>query len=138
MMQTPFKNDPFALVWTAFKNLYPDKECDVWYDKKERDENCDTVALGETFFDDDGTVTVFVDYELQVKDAVEIFAHELAHVAAGEEAGHGEKWEKAFDAIFTEYNRIGDELFEKHDTLEVMDGRKAEIEVMHEPPKEET
>jgi len=109
----------------------------VWYDKKGQDENYDTVALGETFFDDDGTVTVFVDYELQVKDAVEIFAHELAHVAAGEKAGHGEEWEKAFDAIFTEYNRIGEELFEKHDTIEVMDGRKAEIEVMREPPKEE-
>lgn len=128
-MQTPFENDPFALVWMAFKNLYPGKECKVWYDKKEQDENSETVALGETFFEDDGTTTVFIDYDLQVKDAVEIFAHELAHVAAGEEAAHGEAWENAFDSIFSEYNKIGYELFDKHDTLEVMDGGKAVIEV---------
>lgn len=128
MMKTPFKNDPFALVWTAFKNLFPNKECDVWYDKKEESENCDTVTFGETFFADDGSIIVFIDYDLQVKDAVEILAHELAHVAAGKDADHGEAWEKAFDDIFTEYNRIGDEMFDKHETITAIDGAKCYVE----------
>lgn len=131
-MQTPFENDPFALVWMAFKSLYPATECKVWYDKREQDENSDTVVLGETFFGDDGTATVFIDYDLQVKDAVEIFAHELAHVAAGEEAAHGEAWGEAFDAIFAEYNRIGYELFDKHNIIETIDGKQAVVEVMRE------
>ena len=27
-MESPFLNDPFSLVWEAFHNLYPDKECE--------------------------------------------------------------------------------------------------------------
>ena len=44
-------------------------------------------------------------------DAVEIFAHELAHVAVGVGHAHDAVWEKAFDDIREEYNRIGFELF---------------------------
>ena len=28
-MESPFVNDPFAMVWQAFKNLYPGKDCEV-------------------------------------------------------------------------------------------------------------
>lgn len=49
--------------------------------------------------------------ELNIMDATEIFAHELAHVAAGEGAGHGERWDEEFQRIFDEYNRIGKERF---------------------------
>lgn len=50
---------------------------------------------------------MFVKPSLAVADAVE----ELAHVAVGVDHGHDEAWEKAFDDIFAEYNRIGDALF---------------------------
>ena len=109
-MTTPFKNDPFSLLWIAFQRLYPDKKCNVWYDHKDqKDENGETI-FGETFYSEDGTITVFVDYDLSIKDAVEILAHELAHVAVGEEAGHGEEWELAFDTIFQEYEKVSEEL----------------------------
>ena len=42
---------------------------------------------------------------------VETFAHELAHVAVGVEHEHDSVWEEAFDKIFAEYNRIGEELY---------------------------
>lgn len=42
---------------------------------------------------------------------VEIFAHELAHVATPEDREHGEAWKAAFDRIFEEYNRIAQDLF---------------------------
>lgn len=42
---------------------------------------------------------------------VEIFAHELAHVATPEDREHGGAWKAAFDRIFEEYNRIAQDLF---------------------------
>ena len=43
---------------------------------------------------------------IPVEDATEILAHELAHAAVGLDHDHDAEWEKAFDAIFDEYNRI--------------------------------
>lgn len=54
---------------------------------------------------------IAISAELSITDATEIFAHELAHVAAGEKAGHGERWDEEFQKIFNEYNRIGRERF---------------------------
>ena len=54
---------------------------------------------------------------MDIENATEIFAHELAHVAVGYDAGHGPEWDTAFDAILDEYNRIGDELFGKQKPL---------------------
>ncbi len=121
-MNNPFENDPFAMVWQAFKNLYPDKDCICYFDVLEKNESGDTV-YGETDFQDNGTMYVFVDAGLRLADAVEIFAHELAHVAVGSDADHGELWQSAFDAIFVEYNRIGNELFDKHDKIETINGK---------------
>ena len=110
-MKNPFRNDPFALVWVAFKNLYPDKECEVWWEPNIRvDENGNPV-FGLTDFGEDGSVEVFVVPSLSILNATEILAHELAHVAVGIGHDHDETWENAFDAIFREYNRIGDEMF---------------------------
>ena len=59
-MTSPFQNDPFAMVWQAFKNLYPEKDCICFFDVIEKNGNGDTV-YGETLFHDDGTMYVFVD-----------------------------------------------------------------------------
>lgn len=113
-MKTPFKNDIFALIWQAFKNLYPDKECECFWEPNIRDDKDGNEAFGMTDFAGDGTVTVFVRTSLSISDAATIFAHELAHVAVGFEHGHNEVWKKAFDDIFDEYNRIGNEMFPGH------------------------
>lgn len=68
-------------------------------------------VYGLTDFGDDGTVSVFVKPSLEVADAVEILAHELAHVAVGIEHDHDEVWQEAFNKIFDEYNRIGEQMF---------------------------
>lgn len=68
-------------------------------------------VYGLTDFADDGSVAVFVKPSLEVADAVEILAHELAHVAVGIEHDHDEVWQEAFDKIFEEYNRIGNQMF---------------------------
>ena len=48
---------------------------------------------------------------MSINNAVEIFAHELAHAGVGVEQEHNERWRKAFDDLFDEYNKIGDEMF---------------------------
>lgn len=109
---TPFENDPFSMVWIAFKNLYPDKECDVFWDQHQEDEHKD--EYGFTNFPADGgipQVLVFAEHPVNIQ--TETFAHELAHVAVGPEHEHDEVWEAAFDAIFKEYNRLGDLMFPK-------------------------
>jgi hypothetical protein len=124
MMKTPFKNDIFSMIWIAFKNIFPDKECECFWEPNIRDCDDGTPCLGVTDFDEEsGEVTVFIKPELSVQDAAEIFAHELAHVAVGKENEHNEIWEKAFDDIFDEYNRIGDEMFNRHDAIPVTDGK---------------
>lgn len=106
-MVTPFENDPFSMVWVAFKNLYPDKECEVFWDQHQEDEHRE--EYGFTNFPTDGSIPqVFVFAEHPVNTQTETFAHELAHVAVGPEHEHDEVWEAAFDAIFKEYNRLGD------------------------------
>lgn len=114
-MKSPFENDPFAVMYAGFEKIYPGKKphC-VWVswisgEKEEGD------TYGVTDFENDGTVWIAVVTSLPVKDALEIFAHELAHVAAGHEAEHGPEWEKAFDAIETEYNRLCREMFGEPD-----------------------
>lgn len=110
-MQTPFKNDTFSLVWQAFKNLYPDKECECFWESHIRDDGEGNEIFGLTDFGDDGSVVVFVRADLTVSVATEILAHELAHVAVGVDHDHDEAWESAFEAIFQEYHRIGDAMF---------------------------
>ena len=110
-MESPFKNDPYALVWIAFKRLYPDKTCVCeWVPGFGKTEDGEHDALGLTTFVDDGSVVVMVSSELNVGDAIEIFAHELAHVAVGADVDHDQTWQSAFDAIFEEYFKVAKEL----------------------------
>ena len=104
--ENPFKNDPFVDVWEAFKNLYPNVECECYYDISP--DKGEVQAMGECFFEDDGKTIIYIDMYLNIADATEILCHELAHAAVGfvEEDEHGEKWEAAFDAIHDEYERI--------------------------------
>lgn len=124
-MENPFANDMFALVWKAFQRLYPNKECVCyWADEIEPDEDGKPV-YGATTFCEDGEVQITIDAKLTVQDAVEVFSHELAHVAVGiigdgsdkkQATYHGEEWEKAYDAIFKQYDLICNELFGEMET----------------------
>ena len=103
-----FKNDPFECIWTAFNNLYPDKDCECYLTEDIPDE-----CYGCTDFPSDGsTPIVWVSGSLSVLNASEILAHELAHVAVSPNAVHGDEWRKAFDNIHAEYDRLMNERFE--------------------------
>lgn len=103
-----FKNDPFGVVYEAFCNLYPDRDMKLlsieWMEGLKDDDGND--VCGCTTFTDNDECYVYVSADIPVSGAVETLAHELAHVAVGERAQHGPEWEKAFDQIYNEYNRI--------------------------------
>ena len=100
-MEKMFVNDPFVRVYEVFRQLYPDKDCRCFWTDDLED------AYGVTqFYDDSRSIPeIFISTDLPVKHAVEILAHELAHVAVGADADHGESWENAFEAIHREYCR---------------------------------
>lgn len=104
------KNSPFEMLDIAFKRLFPDVKYSAYFDKIRDDPNGEKV-YGLTDFADDGEITIFIDFDLSIKNAVEIFAHELAHAGVGLEHDHDAVWEKAFNDLFLEYNIIGDEMF---------------------------
>lgn len=105
-----FCNSPFGMIDKAFKILYPEKNYKACIEPEIKDDEGRKV-YGVTIFYEDETPVIAISAELAIKDAAEVFAHELAHVAAGEGVGHGEKWEQAFENISKEYQRIGKAMF---------------------------
>ena len=103
-MTNPFKMDPFAYVWEAFRNLYPGKECECHLSAPE-DTECEPRGGMTVWVDGEegSAIIVLVNPHLSVLDAVQVLAHELAHVAVGPESSHGEAWEEAYEAIREEY-----------------------------------
>ena len=106
-----FKNSPFEMLAIAAKRLFPDIEYEAYFDYQIRPEENGQKVYGFTDFGENGTIAIFVDSELTIHNAVEIFAHEIAHAAVGVEHDHDDVWEKAFKDLFDEYNKIGDEMF---------------------------
>ena len=82
---SPFANDLFALVALAFKNLYPEREYAAYF-VPEVEDGSGGAACGVTTFPEDGSPPVVeVSGEIPIAAGVEIFAHELAHVATPED-----------------------------------------------------
>jgi hypothetical protein len=112
------KNSPFEMLDIAFKRLFPDVRYTAYFEPNIRDDENGEKVCGLTDFADDGEITIFVGTDLSINNAVEIFAHELAHAGVGVHHQHDEVWEKAFDDLFNEYNIIGDELFSSTEPTE--------------------
>lgn len=107
-----FQNSPFEMLAEAFRRLYPDVEYMAFIEPHIREGENGEKVYGLTDFDEDsGAITIFIDSDLSIANAIEIFAHELAHAAVGVGHDHDEAWEGAFEDLFKEYNKIGDELF---------------------------
>jgi len=97
--------DPFKQVIEAYEALYS-KPCIVQF-----------VPFGPTdsghaftiFSDDPGELPIInISVDCPVSVAIEMMAHELAHVEAdaGCEDAHGPEWQKAFEAIHAKYTEM--------------------------------
>lgn len=110
------KNSPFEMLNIAFERLFPNVKYTAYFEPNIRDEEDGTKVYGLTDFDESGEITIFIDCDLSINIATEIFAHELAHAGVGVGHQHDEIWQKAFDDLFNEYNKIGDEMFSSNVT----------------------
>lgn len=120
-----FQNDPYAVVYRAFRELYPNVgDIDIAYDYEViTTDGTNEKVKGVTIFPDDGSIPqIRIDCTLPVDAIAEILAHELAHVALGKpdhndkERDHDERWEQAFDAIYNRFCEL--QGFEKEQTDE--------------------
>lgn len=105
-MTTPFSNDPSAIVAIAFRELYPDTKYHAQLVPELEDED-NAPVYGLTLFPDDGSEPIIcISAVAPISAEPELLAHELAHVVAGIDAGHGPTWEAAFEEIYQKYNKI--------------------------------
>ncbi|MEF2552005.1 hypothetical protein VQ042_11640 [Aurantimonas sp. A2-1-M11] len=91
--------NPIEELRLAALDAFPDLACDVQFASFPEEG-----PYGETFYPDDGgraVVTVAVGIPMEA--VIEVMAHELAHVAAGIDAGHGPVWDAAFSKIHEAY-----------------------------------
>ena len=108
-----FVNNPFPALFEAFECLYKYAESVEVYlvMPEEFDLTGDDgeTAVGLTLCPDDGgEPVIYVSAELPFYNVVEIVAHEMAHVIAGQDAGHSDEWEQAFSDIHMLYGAIYD------------------------------
>lgn len=75
-----FQNDPFEIIFGVFTTLYPGLDCTVEWCTGMKDEDGNTVCGATVFPNDGGKPIVSVSGEIDVKNASEVLAHELAHV----------------------------------------------------------
>lgn len=96
------KNDPLPSLFEAFNTLYSDSEnIEVWFtDPSLIKDDYGVPGKGVTVFPHDGSdPIIYLDKSLPIENVTEILAHEMAHVIAGPDAGHGDRWSNAFDAL---------------------------------------
>ena len=95
------QNDPIRLVVRIVKKRYPAARALIFFVAQQE---VASGAYGHTLFPDDGSIPhVLISVELPVIRAVEILAHELAHVVVGPKGGHGKEWNRVFRWIKKEY-----------------------------------
>lgn len=91
--------NPIDELRLAALEAFPDLSCSVRFASFP-----DDGPYGETLFPDDGSRPIVqVAVGIPMEAVIEVMAHELAHVAAGLDAGHGAIWEDAFDRIHAAY-----------------------------------
>lgn len=99
-MQMIKYSDPVTELLKIFEKRYPDKNATlVLAGDAEKRGN-----LGETYFGDDGKVFIQINIEQTLPQILDIVAHELAHLAAGPEEDHGDKWQGIYDWLFNEWD----------------------------------
>jgi hypothetical protein len=98
-MSITIYHDPIRDLIKVFERLYPDHDAEVAFcvDNDVVDGACGVTVFGA------GCPQVMLPADLPYVHCTEILAHELAHVVAGEDDGHGEKWKAAFDALHAGY-----------------------------------
>lgn len=94
MTTTKFACDPFNVLLAVFEGRSAASVTVIWVSDLHAAEG----AWGRTHFDGH-PIIIELDVDCPVRGALDVLAHELAHVIAGLDEGHGPKWEAAKDAL---------------------------------------
>ena len=101
-METPFTNDPFAIIGEIFRSRHPDKPYQAYWVPE--DEMPRFRALAATQYED-GEAVININADVHVRASLEAFICELAHLAVGDkERSHGEAWQQEYLALRRAYN----------------------------------
>lgn len=98
--------DPFEALLLVFAEQHPDRSVCVQFGMPDAEPLClFPGAKGITVFpspEEDALPVITVDATLDrgVQGSIDILAHELAHVAGGEDHEHDEVWQSAYDGLF--------------------------------------
>ena len=106
-MPITIKFNPFTLIIEIAQELWPELDCDIYFaDSQEVEGEGKAYTV---FPDDGGKPEVCINLDVPFYAAVELLAHELAHVAVGSQNRHNHEWEKAFKKIHEIYlSKIAD------------------------------
>jgi len=95
--------DPFMTLIDIFEKHHPGVSAEV---KIVLGLKVQAGAYGAIFFPNNGTRPIIsIDADASIAGAVEVLAHEFAHLVVGEQAGHGKSWGKVFDQIWEDFNK---------------------------------
>jgi hypothetical protein len=111
---TVFAIDPFQIIADAFAELWPHTQWPIvqWLPPGELHKDDDSPWGCTTIPDDGDEVIVSIDTLIPVHGAIDVLAHELAHVAChyldiiGKDDEHDKNWEECFDKIHEVYERL--------------------------------
>lgn len=92
-------NDPFRRIIRIVRGRYPKTKARIHFVEQRTIKGC----AGKTLFPDNGHPEVVISASIPVWGAVDVLAHELAHVVAGPKAKHGPRWRKVFKWIHGEW-----------------------------------
>jgi hypothetical protein len=104
-----FINNPFDMVIQAVKELYPDTKAYIQFNPYMKYHKFLCFHIGEcgcTTFNSGSIPVIDISTHIPFEAMIEILAHELSHVVAGEKHGHDETWNKIFDNIHKRYTEI--------------------------------
>ena len=98
--------DPFQSLLLVFAEQHPDRSVRIQFGMPDAEPLClSPKAKGVTAFpppgvDEPPVITVDATLDRGVQGSVDILAHELAHVAVGEDHEHDDVWQDAYDDLF--------------------------------------
>lgn len=110
-----FINNPLEILINSVKQLYGDIIVDIQFRSDYKHYNIFGIHFGDpcgctTFPDDGGTPLIDICSNMTLEEITETLAHEISHVIAGIDAGHGEEWEIVFDRIHNKFINLLSEL----------------------------
>jgi hypothetical protein len=95
-------NDPIKTVVQATENIFGQLDCEIQFAPVKLEAGC----FGNVILEDGVKPLINIDPSIPYGAVLEVLAHELAHVVCPQDNDHGEDWEKAFNDIFDEYNKM--------------------------------